>query len=293
LAIRPLHVFLFVLVTFIWGMNFAAAKIGLQQLPPILMIALRWGLVGLVLLPFGLPARGQWGQIVMISVTLGLLHFSLMFWGLRILDAATAAIAIQLQVPFAAILAAVFFDDRLGWRRALGLTIAFAGVAIIAGEPRLNGQYLALATVITAACIWSVANIQIKKLGEINGFVLNGWIGILATPQLLIASWLLEQDQWQSLVTADWRAYASILYQTFLVVVFGYGLWFRLLRMYEVNQVMPFVLLVPVFGVLSGVLMLGEVLTLTFMIGGALTIVGVAIIIVRRPKLVAPQAERV
>ncbi|MFQ5774228.1 MAG: DMT family transporter [Kiloniellaceae bacterium] len=293
LAIRPLHVALFVLIAAVWGANFAVAKIGLEQLPPILMMALRWGLVGVLLAPFAAAPRGHWREVLLVSFTLGFLHFALMFTGLREIDAAMAAIAIQLQVPFAALLAAVVFKDRLGWRRALGMATAFAGVAIVAGQPRLGGHYLALAMVIAAACIWSVANIQIKLMGKIDGITLNAWIGMLAAPQLALASLVLEDGQAAALATADWRALMSVLYQAVLVVGFGYGAWYWLLRRYAVNQVMPFMLLVPVFGVLSGAAFLGEPLTLALIGGGALTVLGVGIIIVRRPRLVAPEAERV
>ena len=65
---------------------------------------------------------------------------------------------------FAALLAAFFFNETLGWRRMLGMAIAFAGVVIIAGEPRFDGNLWPLLTVIGAACIWSFCNVQIKKL---------------------------------------------------------------------------------------------------------------------------------
>lgn len=293
LAVAPAHLMLFVLITAIWGGNFAVGKIGLAQLPPIFLIALRWGLVAALLAPFVKPPRGHWRPVFAISVTLGLVHFSLMFTGLRDVDAGTAAIAIQLQVPFAALLAAIYFKDTLGWRRALGMVIAFAGVAIISGGPRLEGEYLALAMIVAAACIWSVANIQIKLMGEIDGLTLNAWIGVFATPQLLLASLVLEDGHLAALAAADWRALFSIVYQAVLVVVVAYGSWYWLLRRYAVNQVMPFMLLVPVFGVLSGVLVLDEPLTATLVGGGLLTLAGVGIITIRRPRLVAPEAERV
>src|SRR3546814_12166575 len=65
-----------------------------------------------------------------------------------------------------------------------------------------------------------------------------------------------------------------------------------LMRRYQMNQIMPATLLVPPFGVLSGVIFLGESLTLTLIAGGLMTIVGVGIIIIRRPKIAAPEAER-
>ena len=248
LAMRPLHVALFVAVMAIWGLNFVVAKIGLLQLPPLLMIALRWGLVAVMMLPFVKPPRGHWREVMLVSITLGFVHFALMFTGLRDIDASTAAIAIQLQVPFAALLSAVIFKDAIGWRRALGLAIAFVGVALIAAEPRLDGHYLALTMVISAACIWSVANIQIKLMGDVDGLTLIAWIGIFATPQIALGSYLLEDGQAAALAAADWRAWASVAYQAVFVVGIGYGAWYWLLKRYAVNQVMPFMLLMPAFG---------------------------------------------
>ncbi|NIA68611.1 EamA family transporter [Pelagibius litoralis] len=277
----------------IWGLNFAVAKIGLTQLPPLIFMTLRFLLVAALLLPFAKLPRGQWLPLFGISFTLGILHFSFMFTGLITLDAATAAIAIQLQVPFAALLAAFFFNDKLGWRRGFAMLLAFAGVAVIAGEPRLDGQYTALGFVIFAACMWSVANVQIKRLGQIDGFTLNAWISVFAMPQLALASLLLEDGQWAALQQANFWAYFAIVYQAVAVVVIGYGAWYWMLRRYQMNQIMPAMLLIPVFGVLSGIVFLGETLTANLVIGGLLTVGGVGIIILRRPKATAPEAGRV
>jgi O-acetylserine/cysteine efflux transporter len=290
--LRPLHVLLILGIMLLWGINFAVAKIGLQQLPPIFLIASRFLLVALLLLPFAKRPEGQWGAIIAIAFTLGLLHFSFMFNGLKTVDAATAAIAIQLQVPFASLLAALFFKDRLGWRRALGMAIAFLGVAVVAGEPRLGGQYLALGLIVTASFIWSIANVQIKRLDPIDGVSLNAWVAVFATPLLFGTSLILEDGQWEAVRQADFWAYFAVVYQAVAVVVIGYGFWYWLMRRYQINQIMPATLLVPPFGVLSGVVFLGESLTLNLIAGGLMTVVGVAIIIIRRPKTTAPEAER-
>ena len=290
--LRPLHMLLILGIMLLWGINFAVAKIGLQQLPPIFLIASRFLLVALLLLPFAKRPEGQWGAIIAIAFTLGLLHFSFMFNGLKTVDAATAAIAIQLQVPFASLLAALFFKDRLGWRRALGMAIAFIGVAVVAGEPRLGGQYLALGLIITASFIWSIANVQIKQLDPIDGVSLNAWVAVFATPLLFGASLILEDGQWEAVRQADFWAYFAVVYQAVAVVVVGYGFWYWLMRRYQINQIMPATLLVPPIGVLSGVVFLGESLTVNLIAGGLMTVVGVAIIIIRRPKTTAPEAER-
>ncbi len=90
LAIRPLHLALFVVVAAVWGLNFVVAKIGIEQLPPILLMALRWGLVAAMLVPFVKLPRGHWRAVILVSVTLGFMHFALMFTGLREIDASTA-----------------------------------------------------------------------------------------------------------------------------------------------------------------------------------------------------------
>ncbi len=290
--LTPLHLLLVLGIMLLWGLNFAVAKIGLQQIPPIFLVASRFLLVAILLLPFAKRSHGQWRAIFAISVVLGLLHFSIMFNGLKIIDAATAAIAIQLQVPFAALLAAFFFKDRLGWRRALGMSIAFLGVAVIAGEPRLSGQYLALGFVITASFIWSIANVMIKRLDKVDGITLNAWLAVFATPMLFAASAVLEDGQIEAVRQADFWAYFAVVYQAVAVVVIGYGCWYWLLQRYQMNQVMSATLLVPLFGVLSGVVFLGENLTVNLISGGVMTVAGVGIIILRRPKITAPEAER-
>jgi O-acetylserine/cysteine efflux transporter len=288
----PQHIAVLVLVTAIWGVNIVAIKIGLADLPPIAFVALRFVCAALVLLPFVRLQRRHFRPVLAISFTLGTLHFPLSFIGLDGVDAATAAIAIQLQVPFAALLAAILFKERLGWRRLTGMAIAFAGVVVIAGEPRLADNLPSLATVVVAACIWSFASAQIKLLGdEVEVLALNAWVALLAVPQLALISWLLEDGQVDAILNASWITWLSVVYQAVLVIVFGYGVWYSMMRRFPLNLVMPFTLLVPFFGVAAGVVFMGDQLTLQMLLGGAATIIGVAIIVLRRPRVIAPTTK--
>lgn len=281
-------------VTALWGGNFAVVKLGLAELPPLTFVLARFALIALCLAPFLRWPHGKWPQLLALSVTLGILHFGIMFSAMQHIDAATAAIAVQLQVPFAALLAWVFFKDRFGWRRSLGTLVAFAGIVVIAGEPRFEGGMMPLLLVILAACIWSFTNIQVKWLGpELNVFQLTGWIAILSVPQLLALAWLVEGNPLPVFLAAGWIGWSAMIYQAIGVTVLGYGFWYGMMRRHAVNQVMPLTLLVPVFGVLSGVLFLGERLTVPTAIGGLATIVGVAIIVIRRPRLLSARAGRI
>ena len=285
----PVHIALTVFVILIWGFNFVVAKTGLEVFPPLFMMALRFGFVALVLVWFAPRPRGMWKDIAILSVTMGSLHFSLMFVGLTNVAASIASIAIQLQVPIAAILAAILFKDYFGWRRGLGMALAFVGIIIVGGAPTVRTDLVYLLLVIGASAVWAVGNIQVKRLKRIDGRALNAWISLLAAPQLLLASLVLEEGQIAALTNAGWLEWGAIAYMSIIVTVIGYGIWYFMIDKYSTNQTMPFTLLVPFVGVLSGVTVLGEPMSWTIAIGGAATLGGVAIIVLRRPKLGGPE----
>lgn len=289
---RPLDVLTVVLVMLIWGVNFTVAKAGMAEFSPIFMIFLRFLLVAALLVPFvPRPAPAQMRRIALIGCCLGGLHFPLMFVGISGVDASYASIASQLSVPFSALLAAVFYGDRLGWRRTLGLAIAFAGIAVIAGRPTGPSSLFYLGLMIAGAAFWSVANMQIKELGQIDGFQLSAWMAVFSVPLLLVASLIFEDGQLGQLAAAGWRGWGAVVYQAVVVAIVSYGLWYPLVRRYDVNVVMPFNLLNPVFGIVCAVLILGDPVTWTLLVGGALVIGGVGIITVRRPRLVDVRAS--
>lgn len=289
---KPFDLFLALVVMLIWGINFVVAKFGLAELPAILLMAMRFGTVALFLIPFVRVPRGRLKGILLLSFSLGTVHYAFMFSGMARLDAGTTAILTQLQVPFSALIAAILYGEKLGWVRALGMAVAFAGVAIMMGEPRITGDLVAVGLVIFATLVWALANIQIKQLGPVDGFSLNAYLGLFAAPQLLVTSLLLESNHRTALVEADWTMVLfAVLYLAVMVQIVSYAIWYRLLRLYPVNQVMPITLLCPVLGVLAGVVLLGEVLTGPIIIGSAATIVGVAIIMLWRPKPPPAQAK--
>jgi O-acetylserine/cysteine efflux transporter len=281
------------LVQLLWGVNFAVAKFGLDDFSPVFFVAMRFSLVAILLVfVVGLPKRGMLKQLLPLSVTMGAMHFTLIFLGMQNLDAATSSIAVQLQTPFAAIMAAFFFRETLGWRRILGMIVAFAGVLLIAGEPRMSDNPWPLMAVIAAALVWAAGNIQVKALGDsVDAVQLNGWIAILAAPQLLVASWLIEGPHWQAVVDATLIGWGALLFQAVVIAIFTYWIWYNMMRRYPVNQVMPFTLLLPMIGVAAGAIMRDEPVTWQMIVGGLATVAGVGIIVLRRPAVAAPATK--
>ncbi len=277
------HIAMALCVMLIWGVNFAVAKVTVGEMPPLMVNAIRFGLVAIILVPCVKMPRDKLVDILILATIMAPFHFGLMFIGLTGSDAAAAAIAMQLSVPFAALMASFYFNDRLGRQRAIGMVVAFAGVVVLAGEPKMDGELLMLGLIVMSAAMWGVGNIQIKRIGDINPFALSAWMALFAAPELLVLSLLLEHDQWHAITTANWTAWGGILYMAVLVAIVSYAMWYHLLRNYQVNQVVPFSLLGPVFGVAAGIVLLGEAATWQKLVGGAITISGVALISLYRP----------
>ena len=281
------------LVILLWGGSLPVAKIGFEVFPPLLLMTLRFGIVAVALAPFYRIPRERLGDVLLLSVVLGSLHFGAMFYGLQQVEAGTASLLTQVQVPFSALLAAIFLDDRIGWRRAAGMAVAFAGVALIGGSPDLGGSLFHVGLILLAALAWAFGTFHIKRMSgpegtPPNGHMLNGWIAVFATPQMLALTLLVEDGQWAALTAPDWRGWFTAAYMAIAVVIVGYGQWYRMLALYTLNQVMPVMLLVPVVGVVGGVVLLDEPLTWRVVVGGGLVIAGVAVILIRRPRTTLP-----
>lgn len=286
---KPVHMLMALAVMAIWGTNFAVSRYALQDFQPLTLMALRFAVVAALLLPFVKVPRDKLRQIFLYSLVLGGLHFPLMLTGMQGAEASTASIVIQLQVPFASILAAFFFKDKLGWRRGVGMAVAFGGVAIIAGRSSGNSDLTHLALIMAAAAAFSFSNIQLKWMGSIDPFQLNAYMALFAVPQLLLMSLLLESDQIGQITGAGWDSWACLAYMAGMSTIVAYGLWQPLVKQFEVNQTVPFLMLVPVFGVGSGVLWLGEPMSWNLVLGGLLVVAGVGIILIRRPRIVVPR----
>lgn len=285
---RAKDIMLAIAVPFLWGSNFVAVKLAILDFSPMFLVALRFALVAALMLPFvNAPSLRQVPAVVAVSMTLCGLHFGLMFTGLERITASTAAIANQLGVPFSALLAVALFGDRLGWRRFVGIVIAFGGVVTLAGAPDVAGDLLGLALVIGAALAWAIANIIIKHNGPFNPYMLTAWTALLAVPQLALVSIWTEEGQLQSIMTATWVSWTSIAYSVVGSSIFAYTIWSNLLNKNQVSHIVPFTLLVPVFAVISAVLILNEPLTWLLVTGGLITICGVGLceIDFRRKKL--------
>lgn len=267
-----------ILVAVIWGMGFVVAKAAMDHFPPILLMALRFSVTAVCLVLFFPVPKGLLKDLFFVALVGSTIQYSLTFSGLQGIDASTAAILVQLEVPFAVLMGFLVFRDRMTAWQLLGMLLAFAGTGLIVGAPSLANSLFHMLLVVAGAFVWSVGQIMLKRLGRIGGFTAITWIAVMATPQLFVASLLVESGQLIAISTASLDAWLAVAYLGLVMTALGYALWYYLLGRYRVSEVMPFLLLLPVAAVVGGVVFLDEQLTSRIILGGMVSLAGVALI---------------
>jgi len=270
------QILLALIVPITWGFGYALTKIGMDQFTPLLLMSLRFGIAGLILVWFTKPPWEYMRELFVIAFIGSTVQYGFTYYGLKGIDVSTASILVQLVGPILALLSTLILKERLGWPRALGMGLAFTGVVIIAGEPRLSDSLDSVALVITGAVFWAIAQIMISRLKSLSGITILAWVAIIATPQMLLISLLIEDGQWDSIRSANLVDWSIVLYLSFIMTVIGYSVWYHLLRICDVSKISPFLMLLPVTSIIAGMVLLNEQFTLVMGIGGVLVMTGVA-----------------
>jgi len=270
------QIFLALIVPITWGFGYALTKIGMDQFTPLLLMSLRFGIAGLILVWFTKPPWGFMRELFIIAFIGSTIQYGFTYYGLKGIDVSTASILVQLEGPILALLSTLILKERLGWPRALGMGLAFTGVVVIAGEPRLSDSLDSVALVITGAVFWAIAQIMISRLKSLSGITILTWVAIIATPQMLLISLIIEEGQWEAIKTANLVDWSIVFYLSFIMTVIGYSVWYHLLRICDVSKISPFLMLLPVTSIIAGIVLLNEQFTLAMGIGGLLVMTGVA-----------------
>jgi len=255
-------------VTALWGFNFVVIAVGLQEMPPLLMVALRFIFASLPAVFFVRRPKAGWGGLIAYGLFLGVGQFGLLFtaisWGA---PAGLSSVILQAQAFFTALLAVGFLGEKFRWNHAVGLVTAGAGLVLLGLTKTPAGGFSvpwpALVLLILAALMWASANIVMRKFGPVDAFGVTVWSSLVPPIPLLLLSWWLEGGDRiaSSLGHLGWVGIGSVAYLAVLSTLVAYGLWNTLIARRGASAVAPFSLLVPVFGVSSAWLVLGEALT--------------------------------
>jgi len=274
------------LVVIAWGLNFVVIKVGLHNMLPLMLAGLRFLLVAFPAIFFVARPKVPLRLLLGYGLTISFGQFAFLFCAIKFgMPAGLASLVLQAQAFFTIILGALVFGERLHKRQVTGITLAVFGVLVLINAS-LNGQHVALLgfmLTLLGALSWACGNIFNKQIMQREDrpavMSLVVWSALIPILPFMLASIVLDGPEVMvnNLLAIDMTTVLSLIYLALVATIIGYGIWGSLLGRYETWRVAPLSLLVPVFGLGSAALILGETLTAMQLMGAVLIMAGLYI----------------
>lgn len=272
------------IVVVLWGLNFIAIKMGLREVPPFLLGALRFLAVTFPAIFFLPRPPVAWRLLVALGLTINVGQFAFLFLGMKLgMPAGLASLILQAQAFFTLIVAVAFLGERWSGNQLVGLVLATVGMTVIGSKQGGSMTAIGFWLTLAAAASWGIGNVIMRRVTQgvppFSMLALVVWTGAVAILPLTILSWLVEgPDAWQ----AAWQdlsltTFASVAYIAYFATLGGYSLWGKLMSRNPAAVVSPFALLVPIVGISSSALLLGEALSIWQTLGALLVMTGLVV----------------
>jgi len=272
-------------VPILLGFGFVIAKPAMQHFPPYLLMGLRFTIPALILVWWFPMPKGLFLDLFKVSFIGSTLQYGLTYNGLNIIDASSAVLLVQLEVPFGILIAFFLLKEIPKIKNLIGLAIAFIGVFILTGAPNLEGKYFGVLLTLSGAFTWSLGAVMAKPLSKkIGAFALMTWLAVFSGPMLILISAIVNGNPIQYILIANFNSWLTVLYLGFFMQPAAYGAWYYVLSKYPVNKVMPVLLLLPITGLITAIFLLGEDPPKQVFLGGTVIVLGVGMILFSKPK---------
>ncbi|MGN6162438.1 MAG: EamA family transporter [Marmoricola sp.] len=277
-----------VAMTLIWGTNFVVIDAGMHGIPPLLFAALRFVFVAFPLVLFVPRPAVRWQAVVAIGTFMFAGQYGFLYLAMANgLPAGLASLVLQLQVPLTVVFATVALRERPRLPTILGVGLGALGLAIIAAGRSANVQVDALLLCAGGAISWAVGNVIARATRAPGGFPLTIWAALVPPVPLFALALLVDGPSGVAHGFAHFglAAVGSTAFTVVLSTIVGFSIYNGLLRRHPASTVVPWVLLVPPFGIAAAALLLGERPSEPELVGGAILILG-AWLAQRSPRVV-------
>jgi O-acetylserine/cysteine efflux transporter len=273
-------------VVALWGFSFVPIKLGLREIPPFALAALRFLFAAVPLVFFIKPPQMPWRFVVAYGFAIGVCQFGLLFLGMKLgMAAGLSSLVIQVQVFFTIGLGLIYLRDRISVQNIVGAAVAASGVVVLAAHKLIGGAtatLLGFALVLVAALAWGIGNVIAKRAAgehEPDMFALVVWSSLVPPLPLAVLSYLFEGGtaSWDAVIHASALAWGCVVFLAWAATLFGFASWAGLMHRYPTGLISPFALLIPVSGLASGALFLGESLAAMQIAGVLLVLAGLVV----------------
>ena len=284
----PRHTLMALLVVVIWGVNFLAIDFGLEGVPPLLFLAMRFTVVVIPAIFFFKPPAIGWRNILLIGGFLSLAQFALLYIALTLgMPPGLASLLHQSQVVLTVIVSVLVLRERPSRRQLTGIIIGMTGLVIVVVGYGQAAPWLPVVILLLGSLSWAIGNVLSRRAKAASSVSLVIWSGLVVPIPAFLLSLVFDGPPvvFDALTHLSLNAILSTAYTAVLASLVGYGIWNHLLARYPTSAVVPFSLLIPIVGILAAWLVVNEQPTLTEIVGGAVMLVGLAIaVVVFRPR---------
>lgn len=276
------HVALAALVAFLWGVNFLAIHASLEQFPPFLLVAIRFAIIAVPTLLLVPRPPVAWRWLIGYGLGFGTVQFAFLYLGMGSgFPTGLSSLVLQASAPFTVILGAALLRERLGVRRIAGVSAATVGLIVVGMSYGESAPILPFVLVLLGALGWAGGNLASRLAKAPNPLHLVLWMSVVPPLPMLALSLIVEgpgrvgEALATSLTPAAVPAWIGLGYTIALGTLLGSGVWVWLMARHPASTVAPFSMLVPVVGILTAFVFLGERPSPRELAGGALVIAGV------------------
>ncbi|NHN56976.1 EamA family transporter [Calidifontibacter sp. DB0510] len=274
------HRLLAILVAACWGVNFLAIHASLEQFPPFLCSAMRWTLLAVPTILFVPRPKVPVRYLMGYGIGFGILQFTFLYWGMSAgMPTGLASLVLQCSAPFTVILGAVLLHEPTNRRKALGVAVAVAGLAIV-GSARAGGAtWWPFVLTVLGGLGWALGNLASRLAAPPNPLHLTMWMSVVPPLPMLALSLIVEGPQrdltaLRTAASAPW-ALAGLAYTCLIGTVLGSGLWTWLMARHPASTVAPYSMLVPVVGLSTAWVVLDERPSVVELVGAVVVVAGV------------------
>tara|TARA_B000000460_G_scaffold245699_1_gene217782 strand:- start:239 stop:1096 length:858 start_codon:yes stop_codon:yes gene_type:complete len=267
------------------GFGFVIAKPAFEYFPPFLLMGLRFTITALILIWWFPIPKGLFKDLIIVSFIGSTLQYALTYSGLNMIDASSAVLLVQVEVPAGVILAYFLLKEKPGIKNIIGIGISFFGVYILTGAPSLEGKFIGILLTLTGATTWAYGAVLAKPLSEkMNPLALTAWLALFSGPPLIIASNIYDGNMMNYFRSASLTSWIIVAYIGLIMQPVSYGCWYYVLKRHPVYKVLPVMMLLPITGLVASIFLLGEEPGKYILIGGTIILIGVGMILFGKQK---------
>lgn len=266
-------IFLSLLVVFIWGVNPAISKLGLQELPPFTFLTIRYTIVALMFLPFARPSKKELWQLLFIAISSNVITNMLGYIAYKELSPSASSLLIQTEGPISVLMACIWAKERINLKQVLAILLSFIGVIIIMDMPEMS--FYGVALILLSRVFWGACQIVFKNTKHMDTSSFLAYSYLFAVPFTAIGAVWIEDFDYTSLSKVNWVVAGWVLAFEVILLSVAMVLWQKLIAVNGVSKIAPFSTLRIVFGIASGVLMFNDPLNWQILLGSALVTLGV------------------